>query len=724
MNSPPAPSVASHLRAALGPGAAGPADAELLARFAAARDEGAFELLVWRHAGMVLRTCRGVLRDHHAAEDAAQAAFLALARRAGAVGRRGTVAGWLYRVACRVAGRAARRRAPAILAAIDPDGVPGRPTTAEPDLAGALHDELARLPDKYRAPVLLCYFDGLSHADAARRLGWPVGTVAGRLARARERLHRRLSRRGARLPAAGLGVVLGSFTAPAGFAVETARAAAAFTTRSAPPAGVSSTVFQLATAEIRSMLATKVQWAAGMLAVAGALTTGVWSAAQGPGTGRPGAQGQPGAKDPGRRGPGVLPRAAEDLERFRGLDPAERLRLVESRPGAKPEFPAAARGDLTAAVVERGSLDAATSADLVSAVKARGKDGPTTTIKWVVEDGTMVKKGDRLIELDDATLRDLARQAQVRVVEAEAALTAAAENFRAARRSAEFAVRLAAIEVELAAAELKEAPGKEIAALKVERAKVLLEQAKDQSKGRVTRAEADERARSAALKLEVERFRELEAELAKFVLTAPFDGVATHYIPMAGRLGGARPVIAAGETVREGQKLVRVSDLGKMVVVARVHEAQISVVRPGQSVEVRVDAIPGQAVTGKVTQVSPLPAATNWNMADVKVYPVMISLEDAPRGLKPGMTAEVRILTAERKGVLVVPTPAVLGAGRDRFCFVKSGNELVERKVVAGATDGARVEIREGLKEGDQVLANPGEVIAPRRDEQKGRPRD
>src|SRR5947207_2009193 len=141
MNPPPRPTVASHLRAALGPRPGGPADADLLARFAAARDEAAFELLVWRHAGMVLRVCRGVLRDHHAAEDAAQAAFLALARRAAAVGRRGTVAGWLYRVARRVAGRAARRRPPPVLA-IDLDQFQGPGPAADPDLAGALHDEL------------------------------------------------------------------------------------------------------------------------------------------------------------------------------------------------------------------------------------------------------------------------------------------------------------------------------------------------------------------------------------------------------------------------------------------------------------------------------------------------------------------------------------------------------------------------------------------------------
>src|SRR5439155_19071721 len=104
------PPTAHYLRAALGPDPAAPSDAELLLRFASDRDAGSFELLVWRHAGLVLRVCRSVLRDHHAAEDAAQATFLALARQAAQVGRAGSAAGWLFRVARRVAGRAARRR--------------------------------------------------------------------------------------------------------------------------------------------------------------------------------------------------------------------------------------------------------------------------------------------------------------------------------------------------------------------------------------------------------------------------------------------------------------------------------------------------------------------------------------------------------------------------------------------------------------------------------------
>src|ERR1700684_619211 len=102
------PRLNPHLLTTLGMGLDGPTDAELLNRFAAHRDSGAFELLVWRHASLVLRVCRGVLRDRHEAEDAAQAAFLALARQASSI-RGANIAGWLFRVAHRVSIRAARR---------------------------------------------------------------------------------------------------------------------------------------------------------------------------------------------------------------------------------------------------------------------------------------------------------------------------------------------------------------------------------------------------------------------------------------------------------------------------------------------------------------------------------------------------------------------------------------------------------------------------------------
>jgi HlyD family secretion protein len=127
---------------------------------------------------------------------------------------------------------------------------------------------------------------------------------------------------------------------------------------------------------------------------------------------------------------------------------------------------------------------------------------------------------------------------------------------------------------------------------------------------------------------------------------------------------------------------------------------------------VRVDAFPATVSKGKVAQVSPTAAAADWARADVKVYPVTVSLDDTPPGLKPSMSAEVRIATGEKKGVLLVPARAVLGIGTGRYCFVKTDKELVEREVVTGASDGANVEITAGLQEGDVVLADPSAVLS------------
>jgi RNA polymerase sigma factor (sigma-70 family) len=193
--------VARQVRTLYGVGAAPHlSDGDLLARFASRGDPSAFEALVLRHGPAVLRVCRDVLADPHAADDAFQATFLVLLRRAGFIRKRGSVGPWLhgvaYRVACKARVRAARRRAREKRASES-----ARPEAfSEPDGSSldraALHEEIDRLPEPYRAPIVLCYLEGLTHDQAAARLAWPVGTVRGRLARARDRLRDRLRRRG------------------------------------------------------------------------------------------------------------------------------------------------------------------------------------------------------------------------------------------------------------------------------------------------------------------------------------------------------------------------------------------------------------------------------------------------------------------------------------------------------------------------------------------------
>jgi RNA polymerase sigma factor (sigma-70 family) len=194
--------VAPQLRSLLAIGPASDwADGQLLARFVDG-DPGssafAFEALVDRHGSMVLRVCRGVLRDPHDAQDAFQATFLVLVRKAGSIRDRDSLASWLHGVALRVAtharaGEARRRRLERVAAerAGCPDG-----RESSDDLGSRLHEEVGRLPERYRAAVVLCYLEGHTCEDAARVLNWPVGTVKSRLSRARERLRSRLSRLG------------------------------------------------------------------------------------------------------------------------------------------------------------------------------------------------------------------------------------------------------------------------------------------------------------------------------------------------------------------------------------------------------------------------------------------------------------------------------------------------------------------------------------------------
>src|SRR6476646_2526088 len=178
-------------------------DSELLARYRASRDERAFAALVARHGPAVLGTCRRVLADSHAAEDAFQATFLVLARRPGSVRKPAALGCWLHGVAVRVAmklkGRLARQ--PRSVAAVEVPADP-RDDVLWRDVRRVHDEEVNRLPDRLRLPVYLCYFEGKTRDEAADALGWKVTTLRGRLEDGRLRLRTRLALRGIELSAA------------------------------------------------------------------------------------------------------------------------------------------------------------------------------------------------------------------------------------------------------------------------------------------------------------------------------------------------------------------------------------------------------------------------------------------------------------------------------------------------------------------------------------------
>lgn len=276
-----------------------PSDAALVTRYARLNDHGAFAELLRRHGPVVLGVCRRTL-GHADADDAFQAVFLVLARKAGAVRPPGSVGGWLYGVAVRVSKKARvaaarrwrremHRMASPGREAGDAPGYPGAYAPGSPEheeLRAVIDAELGRLPDKLRLPVVLCDLGGKTRSEAARELGLPDGTVAARLHQARKLLADRLSRRGVALPAAGVGVLAAAEPVSADLARATLAAAGAFAEGTASPV-ISTTAQALAEGVVRAMNATSWKVGLGMVLAAVLVAGGglMWAAS---GTAPPG----------------------------------------------------------------------------------------------------------------------------------------------------------------------------------------------------------------------------------------------------------------------------------------------------------------------------------------------------------------------------------------------------------------------------------------------------
>jgi HlyD family secretion protein len=711
-------------------------DGQLLERFAADRGEPAelaFAVLVERHGPMVLRVCRSVVAVACDADDAFQATFLVLVRKARGLWVRDSLGPWLHQVAFRTASRA--RRAAALRRRHEERAAELRAeahTVNRDDLGRLLHEEIEKLPERYRAPLVLCDLEGRSHEQAARHLGWPVGTIKSRQARGRERLRDRLRRRGL-APSVGLlgsgPFFTGSNPVVSPILVEsTTRSVVQFVTCQT---AVRASILSLAQGVLKAMSLTRGLKTASVLLVLGATASGVGIFAQ-------------------RRAPAA---------------PLQAGKMVNTRADEPLTF-RVMPGSLAVTIVEPGMLESARNQDVLCMIEGG------TTIIGLVPEGTRAKKGQVICTLDSASLEDQLFNTQIAIKSAEVDY----QNAKATREGAETAVTefvngtfkhdLSSVKGDVAAAEsaIRQAErrldrvrkarqrladlfvarksavapsdilaeleiddkldaseqtiARENAALELAKSRqgILEKYTRDKTIKSLTldveRKRPDELAKLVKWQLEQSKAKKLQRQITACRVMAPGDGIVVYANPPRRVAGGPVFPIEEGAQVRERQKIFSLPDLSSMQVNAKVPEGQVGKIRNGMKARIRVAAFPNQSFDGTVVGVAPLPDPEPMMATSSKVYTTKVKIDNAVPGLRPGMKTEVEFVVANRENALSVPVEAVLPfGGKDHVAVRKADGRIELREVSLGLSNDKFVEISQGIANADTVLLNPGAFI-------------
>lgn len=523
---------------------------------------------------------------------------------------------------------------------------------------------------------------------------------------------------------------------------------------------------------------------------------------------------------------------------------------------------------LPVTVVERGTLESSENREVVCKVKAGARGTFASSIKWVIDDGTLVSKGQRVMDLDDSALREQEQQQAITLLRAKAAWEKAREDLKiqietyssekAAKEAAlevaeieldkylgvlrdstrdplgavvsapftlaekgEFRMKLDDVSAQLKLAEsdleayrdrsawadrssrsgyltpsqAKVELSKLASALdkveKLQKEKFALEtytrkkeltdylskvrvalaaydQAILQGESKVLQARTEVDLTLAVFRAEETKMEEIQEQLSACRIVAPQNGLVVYYKDPNMRFGGStQAMIAVGEQVKEGQKMLRIPDLTHMQVTAKIHEALVSRIRgdirqptgvfesirvgllvnphgfsrlvsqsewsldhiredardkeykiaqEGHRASIRVDAFPGRTFQGRVRSKAAVAAQADWSSSDVKLFPTVVSIDDTDvSGLMPDMSAEVTIhIDSALEKVLTVPMQAVVGGtelGQKRKVYVMEYGQPQEREVTLGSFNDKVVEVKEGIKEGEVVVLNPKAIL-------------
>jgi RND family efflux transporter MFP subunit len=656
---------------------AGVSDAELLGRFVATRDEAAFELLVRRHADLVSGVCRRILRDFHDSEDALQATFLALARQARRIRNHESLASWLYRVSFRAAliirarriKQAARNRPLMAADQVVARAVPVHGAEHDDSLA-ALDHEVNRLPERFRAPIVLCYLEGKTVDEAAMLLGSPRGTVASRLARGRKRLHDRLSRRGVELSAGLAGVGPSQVTHDT---VSTILAVGRSAAKLHSAEGVISVkVLSLTEEVLRAMFFQRVRTGAITLTVVvGLLLTGGW-ALHSTAVGR--------ADDPPKPEPNPPTQVATDQPSKEKHDASAQPRFIVtvSHPVKVEEAPVQ---DFT------GVLEPLQTVHVQAQVSG-------TLEKVRFQPGAEVKKGDPLFDIDTTASQTAVRKALAGVRAASAA-------------KLKYDATLTRVQ--------QQAKASAVSAEEVEQAKA---------------AAASSQAELVVAEVELER---AEHDLDATLIRAPISGqIGRSQIDAGNQVftGKDARELATITTIDPIAVSFYIDEHSYVAYQRQVREKRVKVA--GSPLLIKLEEEDGYPHKGMLESFDSHINAdgfSTWRNGKIEhrlgSIQARATVPNPDKVLLPGMTVRIQMTTGPARPGLQVPGDSIHfdANGRNPFILVVNQENRVEQRKINFEITASGNTIREGLRPDDWIILSKtdglkaGDVVVPRRAE-------
>jgi len=407
-------------------------------------------------------------------------------------------------------------------------------------------------------------------------------------------------------------------------------------------------------------------------------------------------------------------------------------------------------------VLEQGEVESSSNIEIRCEVKSRNTSG--TQIIWVVPEGTHVKKADVLVRLDSSALERERDQQQISCNSSEAvminaqnvyeaALVSKVEYLEGAYKQEEQAANSEQFfaEQNLRTAELLYRSAERLAAkgvispfqlegdkFAIDKAQAELAKAKTrlhvlqqytkpkmlkQFDADIATANAKWNAEKSSHDLEKKKLKDILDQIVKCEIKAPADGQVVFANVASNRGGGSGEfVVEAGVNVREGQTILKLPDPTQMQVKAKINESRVTLVRAGMPVLVRLEAFGDRISQGEVTKVNPYPEPGSWFSSQVKEYATYVKITDPPEGIRPGLNAEVRVFVEQIPEVLQVPVQGIFEHGPDFYSVVRKsaeGQPLKHelRKIKVGSSNDKFVTIKEGLKEGEEVMLDARKLV-------------